>query len=84
MEYEKYTEQYEFGGLNDNKKITAVFDHYEVENVRGEMYIGARLTEGESPKLQEGYGINGQQLWVHFKIYTWIFMIKMIMKQPKL
>ena len=64
MEYEKYTEQYEFGGLNDNKKITAVFDHYEVENVRGEMYIGARLTEGESPKLQEGYGINGQQLWV--------------------
>ena len=28
------------------------------------MYIGAILTEGEAPKLQEGYGINGQQLWV--------------------
>ena len=24
MEYEKYTNEYEFGGLNDNKKITTV------------------------------------------------------------
>ena len=68
MGYEKYTEEYtepyEFGGLNDNKKITATFSHYEVTNINGEMYIGAILIEGEAPKLQEGYGINGQQLWV--------------------
>ena len=44
MGYEKYTEEYtepyEFGGLNDNKKITATFSHYEVTNINGEMYIG--------------------------------------------
>ena len=64
MKYEKYTEEYEFGGLNDNKKITAVFDHYEVENVRGELHICGSVEEGKTPMLREGYGINGQKLWV--------------------
>ena len=64
MKYEKYTEEYEFGGLNDNKKITALFDHYEVENVRGELHICGSVEEGKMPVLREGYGINGQKLWV--------------------
>ena len=64
MNYEKYTEQYEFGGLNDNKKITAVFDHYQVETIRGENHICAVVEEGQIPTFKEGYGINGQKLWV--------------------
>ena len=64
MGYEKYTEEYEFGGLNDNKKVTAVFDHYEVENIRGELHICGSIEQGKMPVLREGYGINGQKLWV--------------------
>ena len=36
-------DMYEFGGLNDNKKITATFAHYEVNNHHGELYITAVL-----------------------------------------
>lgn len=57
-------DMYEFGGLNDNKKITATFAHYEVSNHHGELYIAAVLREGEFPKINEGYRINGQHLWV--------------------
>lgn len=57
-------DMYEFGGLNDNKKITATFAHYEVSNHHGELYITAVLKEGEIPKVNEGYRINGQQLWI--------------------
>ena len=39
MEYEKYTNEYEFGGLNDNKKITTVFDRYQTTEIGGELYI---------------------------------------------
>lgn len=64
MEYEKYTNEYEFGGLNDNKKITTVFDRYQTKEIGGELYIEPVIEEGKCPALQEGYGINGQCLWV--------------------
>ena len=64
MEYEKYTNEYEFGGLNDNKKITTVFDRYQTKEIGGELYIEPIIEEGKCPALQEGYGINGQRLWV--------------------
>ena len=64
MEYEKYTNEYEFGGLNDNKKITTVFDRYQTTEIGGELYIEPIFEAGKCPALQEGYGINGQRLWV--------------------
>lgn len=57
-------ELYDFGGLNDSKKTTATFAQYELRSHHGEMYITALLQEGEIPRINEGYRINGQQLWI--------------------
>lgn len=56
-------ELYEFGGLNDNKKITATFAHYAVNKRCDTMYISAILSEGELPRINEGYRVNGHRLW---------------------
>ena len=57
-------ELYEFGGLNDSKKITATFAHYEVYKSYDDVRISATLNEGELPKINEGFRTNGQVLWV--------------------
>lgn len=57
-------ELYEFGGLNDSKKITATFAHYEVYNGHEGLTISALLNEGELPRTNEGFRTNGQMLWV--------------------
>lgn len=57
-------ELYEFGGLNDSKKITATFAHYEVFNGHEGLTISALLNEGELPRTNEGFRANGQILWV--------------------
>lgn len=58
-------ELYEFGGLNDSKKITATFAHYEVYKSYDDVRISATLNEGELPKINEGFRTNGQVLWVY-------------------
>lgn len=71
MEYDRYDGSYEFGGLNDNKKITTIFNRYDTKEIRGELYIEPIIEEGERPTLQEGYGINGQRLWVSLQNLHW-------------
>lgn len=57
-------ELYEFGGLNDSKKITATFAHYEVYNGCDGLRISALLNGGELPRTNEGFRMNGRLLWV--------------------
>lgn len=53
---------FDFGNLNENKKITAKFTKYQVNHNGNETIISALLEEGQLPEWYEGYGMDGEKL----------------------
>ena len=55
---------YEIGKLSEDVKLTTTFKEYEAEEKDGDIILTAVLSKGDVPKLNRGYGIDGQQLWI--------------------
>lgn len=55
---------FDLGKMNASARLTATFRHYEIKEEYGDVVLYAYLTEGEVPKLNRGYGLDGRELWI--------------------
>lgn len=55
---------FDLGKMNANARLTATFKYYEINERQGDIELEAYLAEGEVPKLNRGYGLDGRELWI--------------------
>ena len=57
-------EDFSLGKMSADAKLTATFNYYEKTEKDGEIILSASLGEGEVPRLNRGYGLDGNELWL--------------------
>ena len=50
--------------INADARLTATFKYYKKTEQNGKIVITASLGEDNVPKLNRGYGLNGNELWL--------------------
>ena len=57
-------EDFSLGKMSADARLTATFKYYEKTEQNGEIIITACLGKGDVPKLNRGYGLDGNELWL--------------------
>ena len=57
-------EDFSLGKMSADARLTATFKYYEKTEQNGEIIITACLDEGDVPRLNRGYGLDGNELWL--------------------
>lgn len=57
-------EDFSLGKMSADARLTATFNYYEKTEKDGEIILSACLGEGEVPRLNRGYGLDGNELWL--------------------
>ena len=57
-------EDFSLGKMSADARLTATFKYYEKTEQNGEIIITACLGEGDVPRLNRGYGLDGNELWL--------------------
>lgn len=57
-------EAFSLGKMSADARLTATFKYYEKTEQNGEIIITACLGEGDVPRLNRGYGLDGNELWL--------------------
>lgn len=57
-------ETFDLGKMSASARLTATFKNYEIKEEQGNVILYACLDEGEVPKLNRGYGLDGRELWI--------------------
>ena len=57
-------EDFSLGKMSADARLTATFKYYEKAEQNGEIIITACLGEGDVPRLNRGYGLDGNELWL--------------------
>ena len=57
-------EAFSLGKMSADAKLTATFKYYEKTEQDGEIIIAACLGDGDVPRLNRGYGLDGNALWL--------------------
>lgn len=57
-------EDFSLGKMSADARLTATFKYYEKTEKNGEIIITACLEDGDVPRLNRGYGLNGNELWL--------------------
>lgn len=57
-------EDFSLGKMSADARLTATFKYYEKTEQNGKIVITACLGKGDVPKLNRGYGLDGNELWL--------------------
>lgn len=57
-------EDFSLGKMSADARLTATFKYYAKTEQNGEIIITACLGKGDVPKLNRGYGLDGNELWL--------------------
>ena len=57
-------EDFSLGKMSADARLTATFKYYEKTEQNGEIIITACLGKGDVPRLNRGYGLDGNELWL--------------------
>ena len=57
-------EDFSLGKMSADARLTATFKCYEKTEQNGKIVITACLGKGDVPKLNRGYGLDGNELWL--------------------
>ena len=57
-------EDFSLGKMSADARLTTTFKYYEKTEQNGKIVITACLGEGDVPKLNRGYGLDGNELWL--------------------
>lgn len=57
-------EDFSLGKMSADARLTATFNYYEKTEKDGEIILSAGLGEGEVPRLNRGYGLDDNELWL--------------------
>ncbi len=57
-------EDFSLGKMSADARLTATFKYYEKTEQDGGIIITACLEDGDVPRLNRGYGLNGNELWL--------------------
>ena len=57
-------EDFSLGKMSADARLTATFKYYEKTEQDGEIIITAWLEDGDVPRLNRGYGLDGNGLWL--------------------
>ena len=57
-------EDFSLGKMSADARLTATFKYYEKTEQDGEIIITACLEDGDVPRLNRGYGLDGNELWL--------------------
>lgn len=57
-------EDFSLGKMSADARLTATFKYYEKTEQNGKIVITACLGEGDVPRLNRGYGLDGNELWL--------------------
>ena len=71
-------EDFSLGKMSADARLTATFKYYEKTEQNGKIVITACLGKGDVPKLNRGYGLNGNELWLSLNNATLLPMISFL------
>ena len=57
-------EDFSLGKMSADARLTATFKYYEKTEQNGKIVITACLGKGDVPRLNRGYGLDGNELWL--------------------
>ena len=57
-------EDFSLGKMSADARLTTTFKYYEKTEQNGKIVITACLGKGDVPKLNRGYGLDGNELWL--------------------
>ena len=57
-------EDFSLGKMSADARLTATFKYYEKTEQNGKIVITACLGKGDVPKLNRGYDLDGNELWL--------------------